>query len=79
MKIYIVNHFVGGTPMDGETIGAFDTLEKAKKCLKKTLENFNVEEYIEEQTEIFVYWDADDFWGGLDIQEIELNKYTIHN
>ena len=74
MKIYIVNYFVGGTPMDGETVGAFDTLKKAKECFKTTLDDFNVEEYIEEQTESFAYWDRDDFWGGLEIQEIELNK-----
>jgi len=75
MKLYVVNHFVGGTPMDGETVGVFDTLSKAEGCLKKTIEHFGVEKRdIKEQCNDYVYWDADDFWGGLDITVVYLNK-----
>ena len=75
MKLYIVNHYVGGTPMDGETIGVFDSYDKAVKCMNDAFEDFNIPtEDIEDRYENQIYWDLDDYWGGLEIEEKELNK-----
>ena len=75
MKLYIVNHYVGGTPMDGETIGVFDSYDKAVKCMNDTFKDFNIPtEDIEDRYENQIYWDLDDYWGGLEIEEKELNK-----
>ena len=40
MILYVLNHYVGGTPMDGECLGVFDTLDQAQQKLFKTLEEF---------------------------------------
>jgi len=75
MKLYVVNHYVGGTPMDGQCLGVFNTLDQAKEKLFKTLEDFDIEkEHLEWETPYTVYWDADDFWGGLEISVEHLNQ-----
>lgn len=74
MILYVLNHYVGGTPMDGECLGVFDTLDQAQQKLFKTLEEFNIEkEHLEWEKPFTVYWDVDDLWGGLDITVGYLN------
>lgn len=74
MKLYVVSEYVGGTPMDSGVVGVYDSLEKAKEAFKKHLDDLDVEEFVEESTDSYAYWDADDFWGGLEIDIVELNK-----
>ena len=75
MIIYVLNHYVGGTPMDGECLGVFDTLEQANDNLFKTLEQFDIEEeHLNWGGPYDVYWDLDDYWGGLEIEVLTLNK-----
>ena len=86
MKIYILNHYIGGTPMDSHTMGIYKTLEEAKKEFNKSFELFGYEkddERIEKENDFisgeiniinkwFINDDSCDFWGGCEIQEMEL-------
>ena len=81
MKIYILNHYVGGTPFDSHTMGVYTTKEEAQKELKKSLKVFGYDTFNEDRGEIditdtswFVDDDACDFWGGCEIQEMEINN-----
>ena len=79
MKIYAVNSYVGGLPMDGETIGVFDTLKKAQECFDITLKSYEmsdgiIESTLNESLVYSVYWDNDAFWGGIKIVELTLNN-----
>mgnify|MGYP003154597352 CR=1 FL=1 len=86
MKIYILNHYMGGTPMDSHTMGIYKTLKEAKEEFNKSYELFGYEkndERIDIQkgykngevniiTEWFIDDDSCDFWGGCSIQEMEV-------
>ena len=92
MKVYVLNHYIGGTPMDGHTIGVYKNLNDAKKEFEKSFELFGytknderieIEQHKEseqlnenEQMNIITNWFIDDedcdFWGGCEIQVIEL-------
>ena len=94
MKIYILNHYVGGTPMDSHTLGAYTTKEKAQEEFKKSFATFGYEEDDEdiviehtegleqlndnEQMNVISTWfiddDASGFWGGCEIQVVEINN-----
>jgi len=74
MKLYVVSEYIGGMPMDSRVVGVYDSVEKAKEAFKKHLDELDVEEFIEESTDSYAYWDADDFFGGLEIDIVELNK-----
>lgn len=75
MKIYVVSEYVGGTPMDSRVVGVYDSLEKAKKAFKKHLQDLQVEDIITSYSnDSNAYWDHDDYWGGLEIDIVELNK-----
>lgn len=76
-KIYILSHYVGGTPFDSHVIGVYKTLEEAKKELEKSINTFlgfdGVYLYKEdiELNEDSWYYDNEngDFWGGCKIEE----------
>tara|TARA_R110000796_G_scaffold246030_1_gene370592 strand:+ start:156 stop:383 length:228 start_codon:yes stop_codon:yes gene_type:complete len=75
MKLYAVNYYVGGTPMEGKTLGVFDSLDKAKESLLQNLKELEIpEECIDTQDDFYVFWDMDDFWGGIEIQKLTLNN-----
>jgi len=75
MQIFILNHFIGATPMDSETIAVFDNMKKAKKGLQKALKDFEISQSeCQEYTDSYCYWDLDDFWGGLTIETHTLIK-----
>jgi hypothetical protein len=76
MKLYVVSEYVGGMPMDSRVVGVYDSVEKAKEAFKKHLDDLDVEEFIDDDilTDSYAYWDADDFFGGLEIKIAELNK-----
>ena len=83
MKIYILNHHVGGVPFDGHTIGVYKTLEQAQEELKRSIKTFGYDEFEndEDKGEINITdtswyvddWDTD-FFGGCAIQEMEINN-----
>ena len=93
MKVYILNHFSGGTPMDSYAMGVYTTKEKALEEFTKSFETFGYDkndERIEiehtkenkqlsdnEQINVISTWFIDDedysFWGGCEIQVIELS------
>jgi len=76
MKIYILNHYVGGVPFDGHTIGVYKTLEQAQQELKKSIKTFGYDEDEIDITDTSWYvddWDTD-FFGGCAIQEMEINN-----
>ena len=76
-KIYILSHYVGGTPFDSHVIGVYKTLEEAKKELIKSINTFLgfdgvyiYKEEIELKEDSWYYDDEDgDFWGGCKIEE----------
>tara|TARA_Y100000593_G_scaffold14106_1_gene26611 strand:+ start:2315 stop:2623 length:309 start_codon:yes stop_codon:yes gene_type:complete len=101
MKIYILNHYIGGTPMDSHTMGIYKTLKEAKEEFNKTFELFGYKEDDEdiviehtkeeevllltdvdfplsknEQMNVISTWfiddDSCDFWGGCEIQVMDL-------
>ena len=74
MKLYVVSEYVGGTPMDSGVIGVYDSEEKAKEAFKKRLDYLEVENMIEEYNDSYAYWDSHDYWGGLEIDHVTLNK-----
>ena len=75
MKLYVVNYYEGGTPMDSKTLGVFDSLGKAKESLLQNLKELEIpEECIDTQDDFYVFWDMDDFWGGIEIQKLTLNN-----
>ena len=90
-KIYLVNYYVGGTPLDSHTLGAYTD---KKKAIEKFEESITEIGYTKEEVEItdkeyntnssygnpttiikswFIDDDSDDFWGGCEIQKIEIN------
>jgi hypothetical protein len=79
MKLYILNEYIGGTPFDSNTRGAFRTLDEAKKEMQNVYEsdylnflNYEVSEDDHQKDDLSFYYDVDDFWGGCVIEEIEL-------
>lgn len=73
MKLYVVNYYVGGT--DSKTLGVFDSFDKAKERLLQNLKELEIpEECIDTQDDFYVFWDMDDFWGGIEIQKLTLNN-----
>ena len=86
MKVYILNHYIGGVPMDSHTMGIYKTLEEAKKEFNKSFELFGYEKdderidiekgYESGEANVIIEWFIDDegsdFWGGCSIQEMEL-------
>ena len=75
MKLYVVNYYEVGTPMEGKTLGVFDSLDKAKESLTQNLKELEIpEECIKTQEDEYVFWDMDDFWGGIEIQKLTLNN-----
>ena len=76
MKVYVVHEYVGGMLMDSKVVGVYDSEEKAKEVFKKHLIDLDVKKYIEDDTltDSYAYWDWDDYWGGLVIDIVELNK-----
>lgn len=76
-KIYILSHYVGGTPFDSHVIGVYKTLEEAKQELIKSINTFlgfdGMYLYKEdiELNEDSWYYDGEDrdFWGGCKIEE----------
>ena len=75
MKLYVVNYYVGGTSMESKTLGVFDSLDKAKESLTQNLKELEIpEECIDIQDDECVFWDMDDFWGGIEIQKLTLNN-----
>jgi len=74
MKLYAVNYYVGGTPMESKTLGIYDSLDKAKESLIQNLKELEIpEDCIDTQDDFYVFWDMDDFWGGIEIQNLNLN------
>ncbi len=78
-KVYVVNEYIGGCPMDSHCLGVFTTLQKAKDCYNSYLLDIqtNNEELTENLTlnsDLQCYWDVDDFWGGLEIATVKLNQ-----
>jgi len=74
MKLYVVNYYVGGTPMDSKTLGIYDSLDKAKESLIQNLKELEIpDDCIDTQDDFYVFWDMDDFWGGIEIQNLNLN------
>ena len=74
MKLYVVNYYVGGTPMDSKTLGIYDSLDKAKESLIQNLKELEIpEECVDTQEDFYVFWDMDDYWGGIEIQNLNLN------
>jgi hypothetical protein len=74
MKLYVVNYYVGGNPMDSKTLGIYDSLDKAKESLIQNLKELEIpDDCIDTQDDFYVFWDMDDFWGGIEIQNLNLN------
>ena len=56
--------------MDSETINVYDTLEEAKKGLQDVLKSFGISKRdCYDYSDMVCYWDLEDFWGGLAIEE----------
>lgn len=85
--IYILNHYVGGTPMDSYTIGAYTNLFDAQMAFYKEMKKYGYEndDRVEltpdlncEGDKFDRVWFIDDedngFWGGCEIQEMMMNK-----
>lgn len=79
MKLYVVNHYVGGTPMESKTLGIYDSLGKAKESLIQNLKKLEIpEECVDTHfsptlEDFYVFWDMDDYWGGIEIENLNLN------
>jgi len=103
MRIYILNHYIGGTPMDSHTIGVYTTKEKAIEEFYKSFETFGYkqddEDIVIEHSDLQLFSDdridelellsknvqmnvistwfiddeSSDFWGGCEIQVMEIN------
>ena len=75
MKLYVVNYYMGGTPMDSKTLGVFDSFDKAKESLLQNLKELDIPKgSIDTQDDFYVFWDMYDFWGGIEIQKLTLNN-----
>jgi len=84
--IYVVNEYVGGCPMDSQCHGVFTTMEKAKKYFHSYIKEITQGD--EEFKENIIYdnednplndssscfWDMDDFFGGIEITAVKLNR-----
>jgi len=100
MRIYILNHYIGGTPMDSHTIGVYTTKEKALEEFYKSFETFGYKQDDEDITiehdkkkytmidfplsenvhmNVISSWfiddDSSDFWGGCEIQVMEIDVW----
>jgi len=83
---YVVNEYIGGCPMDSQCHGVFDTLDKARQYYINYINQ--LKDDIEELRDNIVtnsefgclslsdscFWDIDDFWGGLEITAVKLNR-----
>jgi hypothetical protein len=85
--IYILNRYIGGTPMDSYTIGAYTNLFDAEMAFYKEMKKYGYEnddrvnltpdincEGVDYDKEWFIDDKDTGFWGGCRIQEIHINK-----